>query len=106
VSIFVIGDRNTVLGFSLVGVEGEAVESLDEARAKLDDALEKEGVEMVLLTEGWAQKMRARVDELVMNAVEPLVVEIPGSEMERAGPPLEEIVRQAVGIRLSLGGGG
>lgn len=102
-SIFVIGDENTVLGFSLVGVQGEVVESVEEARSRLDEVMGSEGVEIVLITENWAAQMRKEIDRLKMEAVEPLVLEIPGGEPAPSGPSLRELVRQAVGIRLSMG---
>ena len=102
-SIFVIGDENTVLGFALVGVDGAVVESLEEARSTLDEALQSEGMQIVLITENWAAQMRKKVDQLKMEAVEPLVLEIPGPESAPSGPSLRELVRQAVGVGLSMG---
>ncbi|MDX1686909.1 MAG: V-type ATP synthase subunit F [Candidatus Promineifilaceae bacterium] len=101
-SIFVIGDENTVLGFSLVGVEGETVESVEEARSQLDEALDREGVQIVLITENWAAQMREEVNRLKMESVEPLVLEIQGGEHGPSGPSLRELVRQAVGVRLTI----
>lgn len=101
-SIFVIGDENTVLGFSLVGIESETVESVEEARSLLDEALDRENVQIVLITENWAAQMREEVNRLKMESVEPLVLEIQGSEPAPSGPSLRELVRRAVGIRLSM----
>jgi V/A-type H+-transporting ATPase subunit F len=101
VDIYVIGDENTVLGFSLVGVEGEAVESAKEARSALDDAVEKEGIKIILITEKWAGAMRERVDQLKRGMAAPLVLEIPGSASEPTGPSLRDLVEEAIGVRIS-----
>lgn len=103
--IFVVGDENTILGFSLVSVEGEVVENVDEARAALDDAVQREGVKIILVTERWANKMRDKVDQLRMEMAEPLVLDIPGSEPAPQGPSLRELVEEAMGIAMERAGG-
>lgn len=99
-SVYVIGDENTVTGFALIGIEGEEVTTEQEARTALHRAIEREGVEIVLVTEGWAASMRETVDELKMTRMHPLVLEIPGEGTEAGGRSLRELVQQAVGIRL------
>lgn len=100
-SFFVVGDELAVLGFSLVGVEGQIVESAAEARQAFDDALAKEGVSVVLITEKWAETMREHVNELKMTSTEPLVLDIPGSEPAEQGPSLHELLEQALGMRIA-----
>jgi V/A-type H+-transporting ATPase subunit F len=102
--IYVIGDEDTVLGLSLAGIEGQAVHSVEEARASLDQALEGPDIDIVLITEDWAAEMRDRVNELIMTMDEPLVAEIPGSEPGPQGPSLQALVEEAVGIPLGLEG--
>lgn len=99
-SIRVVGDDNTVLGFALVGIDGTAVTAEDEAQSALEDAVAASDVEIVLITEQWAARVRERVDELKMTQIRPLVLEIPGEGAEPAGTSLRELVRQAIGIRL------
>ncbi len=43
--IFVIGDENAILGFSLVGIEGQVVKSLDEAKKALDACFDAQRLE-------------------------------------------------------------
>lgn len=104
-SIFVVGDENAILGFSLIGIEGEVVRTTEEARAALEDAVSREGVKIVLITENWAAEMRERVDQLKMEMAEPLVLDVPGSTPAPKGRSLREFVEEAVGIRLSHGSG-
>jgi V/A-type H+-transporting ATPase subunit F len=105
VDIFVVGDENTILGFSLMGIDGKVVESAEEARTALDDAVAREDVRIVLITEDWAAEMREKVDQLKMEMAEPLVLEVPGSAPEPTGPSLRELVEKAVGVRLGELGG-
>lgn len=101
-SVYVIGDENTVLGFALVGIDGTVVTTEDEARAALQDAVEggNAEAEIVLITEQWAAHMRQTVDDLKMTQMRPLVLEIPAEEGEPTGKSLRELVRAAAGIRL------
>lgn len=99
-SLFVIGDKDTVLGFGLVGIEGEAVQSADEARAVLDQVLTQGDRQIILITRQWAAQMGTELNQLKMTTLKPVVVEIPGSEPEPAGRTLRELVEEALGIRL------
>ncbi len=99
-SLFVIGDKDTVLGFGLVGIEGEAVQSADEARAVLDQVLTQGDRQIILITRQWADQMGPKLNQLKMTTLKPVVVEIPGSEPEPAGRSLRELVEEAIGIRL------
>jgi V/A-type H+-transporting ATPase subunit F len=103
-SIYIIGDEDTVLGLSLAGIEGQAVHSVEEARTSLDRALEDPDIDIVLVTEDWAAEMRDKVNELIMTVDEPLVAEIPSSEPGPQGPSLQALVEEAVGIPLGLEG--
>ena len=99
-SIFVIGDRDTVLGFRLLGAEGRTARSLDEARDVHEKVLQREDIKLLFLTREWADRMRQRVDELKMKRLRPLVMEIPGKEVKPPEQSLSELVRRAIGINL------
>jgi V/A-type H+-transporting ATPase subunit F len=99
--VFVIGNQQAVLGFSLVGVHGKAVASAAETSEALDQALSNADNGIVLITEDVARLIQARMDQLKLRSTVPLVVEIPGPEGVRAGQPtLNEIVMRAIGVRL------
>jgi V/A-type H+-transporting ATPase subunit F len=98
---YVIGDRQTVLGFRLVGIEGTDVEDRDQALAALRTAVSEKDIGIVLITEKVAGKMRDEVDARLYGMGFPLVLEIPDS----AGPSpdrlaIEELVRKAIGISI------
>lgn len=100
-SVIVIGDENTVLGFSLVGVQGRIVRNRDAAQAALQNVLDDPEFKLVLITENWAAEMRDEIDRLKMEMSEPLLLEIPASDSGPQGYLLREFVEQALGIRLS-----
>lgn len=98
-SIFVIGDKNTVLGFRLIGVRGKTIESISEARDSLAEILEDKEINLVLITREWAGKMRGEIDRLKMASLRPIVMEIPGEKDEPPEKPLAEYARRVIGIR-------
>ncbi len=100
-SMFVMGDKQTLLGFGLVGVPGEEISAAEQAHATLDALLDRDDMKLILITEDLAAQMRDRVDELRLNRLHPVIVEIPGSQSEQPARSLREIVQKVVGIRLS-----
>jgi V/A-type H+-transporting ATPase subunit F len=101
VKFFVIGDRQTVLGFRLVGIEGKQAGEREDALAALDDAVSRKDVGIVLVTEAVAGEIRDEVDARLYGMGFPLVLEIPdasGPSAER--PRIEDVVRKAIGVSI------
>ena len=97
----VIGDRETVLGFRLVGVDGHVVQDRDGALAALEDAVSREDAGVVLITEKLAASIRDEVEARLYGFGFPLVLEIPDSEGPDPGRmDIEEVVRRAIGITI------
>ena len=98
---YVVGDRQTVLGFRLVGIEGTAVESREEALDALKAAVARKDVGIILITETIAGQMRDEVEARLYGMGFPLVLEIPDSHGPSPDrPPIEDIVRKAIGITI------
>jgi V/A-type H+-transporting ATPase subunit F len=98
---YVIGDRQTVLGFRLVGIEGTDVAGREEAVAALKATVARTDIGIILITETIAGQMRDEVEARLYGMGFPLVLEIPdlkGPSADR--PPLEDIVRKAIGITI------
>lgn len=98
--IFVIGSDDCVLGFSLVGVSGVAVQNQDELEGSLERALNDDSVALLLVSSDVAAWQRERIDALKVSSMHPLVVEIPGPTKEATAPSLREFVQRAVGVNL------
>ena len=97
----VIGDRQTVLGFRLVGVEGTVATEREAALEALHKVVETRETGIVLVTEAVATKIRDEVEARLYGMGFPLVLEIPdasGPADDR--PEIDEIVRKAVGINI------
>ena len=98
---FVIGDRQTVLGFRLVGIEGAVASEREDVLDTLNAAAARKDVGIVLITEAIADKVRDEVDARLYGMGFPLVLEIPdasGPSPQR--PKIEDVVRKAIGISI------
>lgn len=96
---FVIGDDDTVLGFSIVGVLGEVAMTTEEARIAWQNALENKEHGVIIITEDVADLIRETVDHYLFAESFPLVVEIPspGQTFKR---DLRTLVNQAIGVSI------
>lgn len=108
---FIIGERELVLAFGLVGVKGTAVSSRDEAL----DAFNKvtgQGEELsaqvstdiprvLILTENVSVMLEEEITEWQLKGKFPLIVEIPPLEGKVKGKKsLSDSIREAVGISV------
>ncbi|HET9911615.1 MAG TPA: V-type ATP synthase subunit F [Anaerolineales bacterium] len=99
--VLVIGHREAVLGFSLAGVNGQAVSTAEEADKALNEALASKDVGIILVTQDIAQLLQERVEDLKLHSTIPLVVEIPSpAGVPEDQPSLSEVVLKAIGIKL------
>ncbi len=96
---YVIGDADTVLGFSIVGVLGEVAQTREEAQAAWHNALEKQERGIIIITEEVADLIRDTVDHYLFSESFPLVVEIPapGNGFKR---DLKSLVNEAIGVSI------
>lgn len=98
---FIIGDEDTVLGFSMVGVKGRIVVNRIEAESAFREAISDQQVGIILITERVAETMRHAVDKYVFTSQFPLIVEIPDRQGKITGKPtIREMVNEAIGIKL------
>lgn len=99
--VLVIGHPEAVLGFSLAGVNGQAVTTAAEANQALDSALVAKDIGIILVTQDVAGLIQARMDQLKLHSTVPLVVEIPSPKgVSPDEPSLSEVVLRAIGIKL------
>jgi V/A-type H+-transporting ATPase subunit F len=97
---FVIGDEDTVLGFSLVGVFGMQATNAEQAQRSWDKALEDPENGIIIITEDVADMIRPIVDRYLFSESFPLVVEIPPAHSEGRPKDLRALVNQAIGVSL------
>ncbi|MGA1795454.1 MAG: V-type ATP synthase subunit F [bacterium] len=98
---YTIGDKDTVAGFSLVGIEGCVAHSRSDALRALKQALNTKDIGIILITEKLAEEIRPAIDELLSQRKCTLILRIP--DMNGAldcGRNIEEFVLSAVGVKV------
>ena len=97
----VIADEDTVLGFSLAGVQGIIVTTEEETRTAFEQVTRQKDIGIVVITERVAQHVREAVDKWVIAGGQPLIVEIPDSQgpQENRRTP-HEFVKSAIGVKF------
>ncbi|MFA5570107.1 MAG: V-type ATP synthase subunit F [Sphaerochaetaceae bacterium] len=97
---FVIGDEDTVLGFSLVGTSGLTASTQEEASAALTKALEDKENGIIIITQDVADLIRQEVDRYIFSETFPLIVEIPNRHTGGVSKDLRVLVNEAIGVSL------
>ncbi len=108
---FVIGEREIVLAFALVGVEGavatnraEALDAFNRVTGKggaMNAPVNEERPKVLILTEEVSMMLEPEVLDWQKGAKYPLVVEIPGINGHLSGrKTLTDSIREAVGIQV------
>jgi vacuolar-type H+-ATPase subunit F/Vma7 len=98
--VFVLGERDAVLGFSLVGIEGLATDDPAVAEKRLAELQDDPDVGLVLVTTGLAGRMRPTIERMLAAASPPLVLEIPDRQRRLERPPLRDLLRRALGVSV------
>ncbi|MHB8993278.1 MAG: V-type ATP synthase subunit F, partial [Chloroflexota bacterium] len=75
--LFVLGHEDTVLGFSLIGVEGFSTDDPTVALEKLEEVVARGDVGLILITAGLAAQLGDRVQEMGRAATLPIVLQVP-----------------------------
>jgi V/A-type H+/Na+-transporting ATPase subunit F len=98
---FLIGDEYTVLGYSLVGINGIIVNNAQEATDALNSVTKYPDVGIILITQRIASEIRLLVDTIRLEMSTPIVLEIP----DRQGPMEDResalsVVQRLIGIKV------
>lgn len=98
---FLIGDEYTVLGYSLVGIQGLVANNAQEATDALNIATKDSDVGIILITQKVASEIRQLVDTARLEMSTPIVLEIP----DRQGPiegreSALSVVQRLIGIKV------
>ncbi|NCB01203.1 MAG: ATPase [Spirochaetia bacterium] len=97
---FVIGDEDTVLGFSLSGTPGIIATTRESAQDALRIALEDKNNAIIIITIDVADLIREEVDRYIFSETFPLIVEIPNRASGGKSRDLRKLVNDAIGVTL------
>jgi len=96
--VFVIGERDAVLGFSLVGIKGLVTDDAEAAAGQLAHLREDPAIGLILITAGLARDLGPRLASFRAAGSLPLIYEIPDRQGRTEKAPLRDLVRRALGI--------
>lgn len=99
--VAVFGDRHTVLGFSLAGVEG--TEPGDHPRDTLNGLMERDDLGVLIITQGIAESLRTDITGWKQRKHFPIIVEIPEFGSEPGRDRIGELLKRAVGMDITAG---
>jgi V/A-type H+-transporting ATPase subunit F len=97
---FVIGDEDTVLGFSLSGTPGMIASTRETALDALRVALEDKNNAIIIITIDVADLIREEVNRYIFSETFPLIVEIPNRASGGKSRDLRKLVNDAIGVKL------
>lgn len=98
--IYIIGDIHTVSAFRLSGVTGE-VSDRENVLSRLDEVVRREDAGIVMITNELAGDLEARIADINLNSISPVIIEIPGiDETQVLSRSVVGYIAEALGIAL------
>lgn len=94
---YVIADQATVLGFSLVGVDGWVAINKEDTEKAFDYVIKNSNIGIIIISISCANFIRDRLERYIFSEDFPLIVEIPDDKNPKS-QNLRELVRKAVGV--------
>lgn len=98
--LFVLGEEEAVLGFSLTGVRGMVAQTPEDVRRGLSQVLDDGSIGILLITADAADMDREDVDRLKIAAELPLILEIPSSRGVSSEISIRRFISEAIGVSL------
>lgn len=99
---FLISDNvDTKIGMRFAGIEGIVVHEEEEVRRELTNAVAREDVAVILMTERLVSLCPDLIYELKLTCKRPLIVEIPDRHGNgRTKDSITKYVQDAIGVKL------
>ncbi len=98
---FLIGDKDTVLAFSLLGIDGVVTSSKVDTLRALNQAVRCDEIGIVLITEKLAEEIQETIKEILTKKRCHLILQIAsiyGPLQRRCS--LEDFVHSALGVKV------
>ena len=100
--MYLIADNvDKEVGMSLAGVEGVVLHERDEVRKALNQALQRQEIGVLLVTEKIAGLIPEEIREIKRNRQVPLIVTIPDRHgSSGAKDSITQYIREAIGLKI------
>lgn len=99
---YLISDNvDTQVGLRLAGIEGVVVHEVAEVKKALEEAMNRDDIAVVLITDTLLSLCPETVYDLKLNHSRPLIVEIPDRHGNgRTKDSITRYVREAIGVKI------
>lgn len=99
---YLISDNvDTKMGMRFAGIPGVVVHEEDEVRRELTEAIAREDIAVILMTEKLVSLCPDIIYDLKLNRKKPLIVEIPDRHGNgRTKDSITKYVQEAIGVKL------
>jgi V/A-type H+-transporting ATPase subunit F len=99
---YLISDNvDTKMGMRFAGIPGVVVHEENEVRRELTEAMEREDIAVILMTEKLVKLCPDLIYDLKLNRKKPLIVEIPDRHGNgRTKDSITKYVQDAIGVKL------
>ena len=98
---YVIGDKDLVLGFRLVGIRGTAVSNRNESLEVLRRIINEGNAKIVFISEDLSMQIQDELDAIRSRSIGPLIVEILGrTGMKGELPTVQKLIQKIRKIRV------
>ncbi|MEM4707597.1 MAG: V-type ATP synthase subunit F [Candidatus Anstonellales archaeon] len=99
--IVVYGHGPVVLGFRLMGIEGEVVEQVKDIEKKIEDAIANENIGIVLVEQSLFNRVDWRLKKKIENIASPVILPVAGTgAKEKEEETLDMLIKRALGFEL------
>jgi len=98
---YVIGDKDLVLGFNLIGIPGLSVSDEKEALEALKKVIETQEAKIIFISEDLSTLIEDELNIIRSKNSDFVIVEVPGrSEVKGELPSVQKIIRKILKIRV------
>ena len=98
---YVIGDKDLVLGFRLVGIKGVAASNRKEALEALRRIINEEDTKIIFISEDLSVQIQDELDAIRSRSNGPLIVEMLGrTGMKGELPTVQKLIQNVLKIRV------
>lgn len=99
---YLISDNvDTKMGMRFAGIPGVVVHEEEEVRRELTEAMERDDIAVILMTEKLVKLCPDLIYDLKLNRKKPLIVEIPDRHGNgRTKDSITKYVQDAIGVKL------
>lgn len=96
----IAGDRDTLTGLRLAGIDGELALCDADVRRLIGVAVSDESVAVLVITQGCADLCHEELTQLRLSANRPLVAVIPDSKGGKVRDEMATLIGETIGVRI------